>query len=226
MSGLTVYAGVAQGSAEWLELRRGILTASTVGQLITPSTLKVAGNDMSRALVCQLVAERITGWVQDSYQSFDMVRGALDEPVARGVYGEHYAPVTEVGFMVRHFDGADLGYSPDGLVGDDGLIEIKSRSPKDHLATILADKVPAKHMAQIQAGLLVSGRQWLDYISFCGGMPLWVERVQPDQRWVAAIRAALAGFEATAAKQIAADRDAVAGLATTERTTYDLDMVI
>ena len=226
MSGLTVYAGVAQGSAEWLELRRGILTASTVGQLITPSTLKVAGNDMSRALVCQLVAERITGWVQDSYQSFDMVRGALDEPVARGVYGEHYAPVTEVGFMVRHFDGADLGYSPDGLVGDDGLIEIKSRSPKDHLATILADKVPAKHMAQIQAGLLVSGRQWLDYISFCGGMPLWVERVQPDQRWVAAIRAALAGFEATAAKQIAAYRDAVAGLPTTERTTYDLDMVI
>src|SRR5690606_14766102 len=112
---------------------------------------------------------------------------------------EHYAPVAEAGFMVRDDWGWRIGYSPDGLVGDDGLIEIKSRQPKRHLATILDDEIPAEDVPQIQCALLVSGRAWCDYFSFCGGMPMWVKRVYPDQRWFDAIVAADDAFEQTAA---------------------------
>lgn len=217
---------VEQRSDEWFALRRGIVTASTVGQLITPSTLKVASNDKSRALIWTLAAERITGWSEETYQSADMLRGLLDEPVARAVYAAHYTPVATCGFMVRDIDGRRLGYSPDGLVGDDGLIEVKSRKPREHVRLIVEDRVPAEHMAQVQAGLLVSGRAWCDYVSFAGGLPLWVKRVTPDPLWHIAIISALEAAEADIAQRIETYRAAVTGLPMTERQTYDLDMVI
>lgn len=223
---LHVYTDLVQGTDEWLEARRGIVTASVVGQLITPKTIKPAANTESRALTTKLVAERITGWCEDTYVSHDMLRGSLDEPVARDLYAEHYAPVTEVGLLVRDDWGWRLGYSPDGLVGDDGQIEIKSRRPKEHLRTILADDVPAENMAQIQCGLLVSGRQWCDYVSYCGGMPMWVKRVVPDPRWHEAILAAVAQFEQAAAEMVARYEAAVAGLPATERSTYDMDVMV
>lgn len=192
------YDDLVQGTPEWLELRRGIVTASTVGQLITAKTVKVASNDNARALVYKLAAERITGRVEPSFQSDAMLRGHMDEPYARDLYSKTYAPVVECGFMVTDDYGWRLGYSPDGLVGTDGLIEIKSRDPKKHLETILVDEVPAENMAQIQAGLLVSVRAWCDYISYCGGMPLWTKRVYPDPRWQRAIVEAVNDFEEVA----------------------------
>ena len=146
-----------QGTDEWHDQRRGIVTASVVGRLLT-ATGKPANNDTSRTLTAQLVAERITGWTDPVYVSDDMLRGTEDEPRAVDVYAEHFAPVTSTGFMVRDDWGFRIGYSPDGLVGDDGLIEVKSRRAKKQLQTILEDAVPAENMAQIQCGLLVSGR--------------------------------------------------------------------
>lgn len=223
---LHTYPDVAQHSDEWFDLRRGIVTASTVGQLITTKTMKPASNDYSRALTRLLVAERITGWTEDTFTSTAMLRGTLDEPIARAAYAEHYAPVTECGFMVLERDEWRLGYSPDGLVGDVGLIEIKSRDPKAQLATILADEVPAANMAQMQAGLLVSDREWCDYVSFCGGMPLWPKRVYPDPRWFDAIEAAVQQFEDEAAVMVATYSTRTAGLPTTERVNHYLDGVI
>ncbi|TDE03434.1 lambda exonuclease family protein [Jiangella asiatica] len=223
---LHTYADLLQGSDEWLEARRGIVTASVVGQLVTPKTVKPAENVHSRAIVNLLVAERITGWVEPEYVGHDQIRGSLDEPVARSLYAEHYAPVTEVGLMIRDEGSWRLGFSPDGLVGDDGLIEIKSRRPKEHLRTILADEVPIENVAQIQCGLLVSGRQWCDYVSFCGGMALWRKRVTPDPRWFDAILAAVETFEQTAAEMVARYQAAVAGLPATERGTYEMEIVI
>lgn len=219
---LIEYPDLEQGTNEWHDVRRGIVTASTIGQLITTRTLKPANNDTSRGLTVQLVAERITGWTDPTYVSDDMARGHMDEPIARDLYAETYAPVTEMGFLIRRAPGFVLGYSPDGLVNDDGLIEIKSRRPKKHLATILADQVPAENMAQIQAGLFVSGRQWCDYISYCGGMPMWTKRVHPDPEWFQAIHEAVTGFEKAAAEQERAYRKAVTGLPPTERINYDL----
>lgn len=214
---------IIQGSGEWEDARRGIVTASTVGQLITPRTIKPAANVDSRALTNTLAAERITGWTEPNYVSYDMARGHEIEPAARTMYSQHHAPVTEAGFIIRDDWGYKLGYSPDGLVGDDGLIEIKSRKPKEHLATILADEIPVEHMAQCQAGLLVSGREWLDFISWCGGMPFWVKRVHPDQRWRDAILTATSDFEIAAGRIVLEYNELTAGLPMTERTV-ELEM--
>jgi len=223
--GLTILHDLVQGSDQWHAARRGIITASVVGQLITPSTLKPANNPVARSVTATLVAERITGFTEPTRMTDDMWRGVEDEPRAREKYTEHHAPAVETGFMILEHDGIRLGYSPDGLVGDDGLIEIKSRRAKKHLQTILADQVPAENMAQLQAGLLVSGRQWIDYVSYAGGMPLWVKRVYPDPQWHTAIITVARQFERTADQMTAAYNSAVAGLPMTERVLEE-EMVI
>jgi hypothetical protein len=215
-----------QGTDAWLDQRRGMVTASVVGQLITATTIKPAKNDYSRALTAQLVAERITGWTDPQYVSDDMLRGHEDEPRARDLYSEHFAEARESGFMIRREPKWTLGYSPDGLVGDDGLIEVKSHRPKKQLQTILSGEVPAENMAQLQAGLLVSGRGWIDYVSYCGGMPMWVKRVLPDDRWFEAIETAVIRFEETAAEMVTAYETATAGMPTTERAPDFEEMVI
>lgn len=216
---LEIFAELEQGSPEWLAARCGIVTASVVGQLVTP-TLKTANNDTSRGLTATLVAERITGHVEPAQVSQAMMRGTLDEPFARDAYSEHHAPVDQVGFMVRDFGKYKIGYSPDGLVSNDGLIEIKSRAQKKHLQTILADEVPTENMAQIQAGLLVSGRAWCDYVSFCSGMPLWTKRVYQTVSWQIAIKEAVEAFEANAAEMLARYAEATNGLPATERLDH------
>lgn len=189
---------------------------------LLPPVVKPAATDYSRALTLTLAAERITGWTEHVYVSAAMERGNLDEPLARDLYSQTWEPVTEVGFMVRDDWGFSIGYSPDGLVGEKGLIEAKSRAPKKHLRTILADEVPAENMAQIQCGLLVSGREWCDYLSYCGGMPMWRKRVYPDAKWFGAIIAAVTNFEAAVADITNTYEQAVAGLPTTERIDYSI----
>ncbi len=217
---LIEFPDVIQGSDEWHDQRRGIVTASVVGQLVTAKALKIAANDKSRSIVAQLVAERITGYTDPTYIGDDMLRGIDDELRARDLYAEVYQrPVREVGFLLRKEDTWQLGYSPDGLVGDDGLIEVKSRRSKLHLSTILAGEVPAEYMAQCQAGLLVSGREWLDFISYSGGMPMWHKRLLPDPAWQDAIVAAVEQFEATAAEMVAEYAALTDGLPATERVT-------
>jgi hypothetical protein len=212
-----IYDDLEQGSEAWLDARRGIMTASVIGQFITPKTIKPAANGDARNMAVTLIAERITGWTEEVFVSADMERGNWDEPLARDHYSEHFAPVTECGFMVAEINGHKLGYSPDGLVGDDGLIEVKSRKPKKHLATILADEVPPENMAQCQAGLMVSGRAWLDYLSWCGGMPMYRIRVLPDPRWFAVIGEVLTSFETSAAEMVAKYTTATDGLPPTVR---------
>lgn len=222
---LKIYEELTQGSDEWLLARAGIVTASVMHQLVTP-TLKVASNDTSRGLTATLAAERITGHVESMQVSQAMLRGTLDEPFARDYYSEHYAPAVEVGFMVKQFDGYQIGYSPDGLVGDDGLIEIKSRAQKKHLQTILSDAVPPENMAQCQTGLLVTGRDWIDYVSFCSGMPLWTKRVFPDADWFDAIHAAVQAFEQNAELMIATYSNLTADYPPTERLNHFEEMEI
>ena len=192
---LQILPNLEQRSEEWHDQRRGMVTASAVGKLITPKTVKPASNPESRSLVYHLAAERITGWTDPTYVSDDMWRGIEDEPVARAWYSENHAPVTEVGFMVRDFGDYKIGYSPDGLVGESGLIEVKSRRQKTQLSTFMDDQPPLEVMAQLQTGLLVSGRQWIDYVSWCGGMVPFVKRVLPNQKWFDAITEAVATFE-------------------------------
>lgn len=224
LDALTVYDQLEQGTDEWLQARCGIVTASVVGKFILTGSLGLAANDTSKSLANTLIAERITGHVEPIPTSRAMERGNLDEPYARAIYAEHYAPVTEVGFIVNAGNGYKIGYSPDGLVGDDGLIEIKSRNQRIQLQTILSDSVPAGNTAQIQCGLLVTGRKWLDYVSYCGGMPLYVKRVYPDQEWFRVILEAVSAFEVTATNTISKYLDAVANRPETERIDHFPEM--
>lgn len=220
---LRILPDLEQGTDEWHDQRRGIVTASVVGKLLTPQG-KVADNDYSRGLTTLLVAERITGWTDPTYFNADMFRGVECEPIARDIYSGLYQQATECGFMVLEEEGWRLGYSPDGLVGDDGLLEIKAPRAKGHLSTILADEVPAAHMPQLQAGLLVSGRKWVDFVSFCGGMPMFVKRVLPDPVWFAAITDAVERFELNAAEMVSVYKQATKNMPATERV--DLEVVI
>lgn len=188
------YHDIEQGSDEWLDVRRGILTASEMLLIMTP-TLRPASNDKERAHMFELLGQRITGYTEPHYISDDMLRGHEDEIEARIRYAEHFAPVTECGFVTNDDHGVVIGYSPDGLVGDDGLIECKSRRQKFQIETILADEVPAEYLLQIQTGLLVTGRKWLDFVSYCGGMPMFVKRVWPCPEIQQAIIAAASAFE-------------------------------
>ncbi len=185
---------IEQGSEEWHALRCGILTASEMKFIVTP-TLKPASNDKERAHLFELLGQRITRHTEPRYISDDMLRGQDDEIDARIRYAEHFAPVTECGFVTNDDHGFVIGYSPDGLVDDDGLIECKSRRHKFQVETILADRVPEEYMLQIQTGLLVTGREWLDFVSYCAGLPMFVKRVFPDARYQDAIIAAATDFE-------------------------------
>ena len=199
-----------------------MITASVIGNLLTPKTLAVADNDTSRGLIALLAAERITGYTDPHYVNDDMLRGIDDEPRAVEAYSKHFAPATTDGFMVRSWGRCQLGYSPNGLVGDDGLIEVKSRRAKKQLQTVLSGEAPAENMAQLQAGLFVSGRRWIDYVSFSGGMSLWVRRVTPRAEWFGAIVAAVEAFEDAATEMVAAYHAAVEGLPLTERPVTEM----
>ena len=196
---ITYHHHVEQGSDEWHAQRRVLLTASEVKLILTP-TLKTAANDYSRAHVYELLSQRITGYTEPRYVSDDMLRGQVDEIEARQLYAENFAPVTECGFVTRDFGGGVvIGYSPDWLVGDDGLGEAKSRRQKYQVQTIIAARsgeIPAEHVLQCQTGLLVTGREWLDFVSYCGGMPMIVVRVYPDPKIHAAILEAATAFYA------------------------------
>ena len=202
---------LVQGSDEWLAQRCGLLTASEMNKIITAKTLKVADNGDSRAHVFELLFQRLTGFVEPQYVSDAMLRGQEDEIYARAVYEEHFAPVQQVGFITNDQWGFTIGYSPDGLVGDDGLIECKSRAGKYQVQTIANNEVPVEYMLQLQTGLLVTGRKWIDFISYSGGLPMFVKRVEPDLLMQGAILAAATAFEAKVAEQ---EREYRATLAT------------
>ena len=172
---MRIYTEIEQGTPEWLELRKGIITSTVVKSLITP-TFKLAENDKTRKAIWKLASERITGHLEDSFYSSDMERGHFEEPLARDLYGG----AVEVGFITNKIGGVTVGYSPDGLVGPNGLIEIKSAKQSIQVERIVSGIVPVEHLPQIHYGMLVSGRDWCDFISYSNGMPMQVIRVEKD----------------------------------------------
>ncbi len=192
---IKVYETLIQGTPEWFDARRALLTASEMSRIITP-TLKVANNDKTRAHVWELAAQRISKYTEPTFVGDDMMRGWDDEIDARNAYSKHIAIVRTVGFMTNDEWGFTIGYSPDGLVGEDGLIECKGRRQRFQIEAIVTNQVPDENVLQIQTGLLVSGRKWLDYVSYSGGLPMWIIRVYPDEVVHAAILEAAAEFYA------------------------------
>ena len=192
---ITYHHEVTQGSDEWLQMRCGLICASEMKLIVTPAQLKKASNADSRAHLYELLAQRLTKYVEPHYISDDMMRGQEDEVDAKILYNANYAPVQDVGFLVNDKWGFSIGFSPDGLVGDDGLIECKSRRQKYQIETISNGAMPIDYMLQVQTGLLVSERKWCDFISYSGGLPMMTVRVEPDLAVQKAIVAAATAFE-------------------------------
>jgi len=195
---ITYHKEMIQGSDEWRDARCGLLTASEMGLIVTP-TLKAASNDRERSHLYELLAQRITGYVEPSYVSDAMLRGQEDEISALFEYERNYAPVERVGFVTNDKFCFTIGYSPDGLVGDTGQIECKSRAQKYQIRTIVDyvsnETIDPDFIIQVQTGLLVTERDWCDLVSYCGGLPMATVRVFPDKKIQSAIIDAAAAFE-------------------------------
>ena len=180
MEDIKYYYNIEQGTEEWFKSRLGVVTASNLNLLITP-TGKVAKGEKVNMYALELAAQRETKFIEEGYQSFDMMRGHYQEEIARDIYSSTLEQVEECGFITRDFNGVLFGGSPDGLVGEDGGIEIKSRLSKFQVKTIISNDVPTEYMNQIQGLLLVSGRKWWDFVQYSNGMPLYIKRVVADK---------------------------------------------
>lgn len=177
---MTHYA--VQGSEEWFQERCGRATASnyravlSVGKGITRSKYKT-----------RLAVERVTGTPKVTYTNDDMEEGKRLEKYARAAYlGKTLNRVQEVGF-IKH-PTLETGASPDGLIGDDGLIEIKCVNEEVQMETIYSQKMPTMHIPQVQGQMWITGRKWCDFVSFCNGYEgdgrIFIVRVMRDDAYI------------------------------------------
>lgn len=196
---ITYFPELEQGSEAWLQMRCGMLTASEVKLIMTP-TGKIADNDKTRAHVWELAAQRISGHVEPTYVSDDMLRGHDEEILARQTYDQCIAATKAVGFVVNRKLGFPIGCSPDWLVGTDGVGEAKSRRQKFQVQTIVEnvgkETCPDDFVIQVQTALWVTERKWLDFCSYSNGLHMPVIRILPDPVWQERFEEAATAFEA------------------------------
>ena len=174
---------VEQGSTEWLQARVGSIGASRLHEVLAKTK---TGWGASRAnVMATLVVERLTGAPVETFSNAAMQWGNEQEQSAREAY-EFYANVSvETVGLIRHPNIRNSHASPDGLIGIDGLVEIKCPTSATHIETLLNQRVAEKYMIQMQWQMAVTGRQWCDFVSYDPRMPeemrLWKTRVTRDQ---------------------------------------------
>jgi putative phage-type endonuclease len=185
-----------QRSEEWFKARLGKVTASRVSDIMARTK---TGYSTSRAnYMAELICERLTGTQAERFTNAAMQWGVDNEPHAKAAYAfMQDATVEEVGFVL-HPSIKDFGASPDGLIGADGLIEIKCPNTATHIETLLTDSVDGKYITQMQVQMACTGRQWCDFISFDprlpGDMQLFVRRVERDNERIAEIETEVSAF--------------------------------
>jgi putative phage-type endonuclease len=148
--------------------------------------------------LAELICERLTGQQADRFSNAAMEWGTVTEPHARAAYEFLTdAAVVETG-LVDHPSIPMFGASPDGLVGDDGLIEIKCPNTATHIETLLSEAVPYKYVTQMQVQMLCTGRAWCDFVSFDPRLPpdlqIWIKRVPADAEYQAEITTEVTKF--------------------------------
>lgn len=208
---------IVQGTPEWFAARCGRVTASRVCDVVARTK---TGWGASRAnYMAQLIAERLTGDVAESYTNGAMQWGTDNEPDARRAYEFRAdAEVTEIGFA-PHPTIDMAGASPDGLVGADGLVEIKAPNTATHIDTLLGQKVPEKYVTQMQFQMACTGRKWCDFVSYDPRLPeamrLFIRRVERDDDRIAELEREVGTFLAELDNKVQA-----------LRTAYDLSSVL
>jgi hypothetical protein len=179
-----------QGSPEWLQCRAGIPTASEF-HTVMASGRGGGESKTRRTYMMKLIGERLTGEPCYSYSNDHMERGKEMESQARDLY----AMVTEtepqqVGFIRR----GDTGASPDSLIATDGMLEIKTKLAHLQLEVLLANRLPPEHVAQCQGQLWIAQREWLDFVSYWPGLPLFRHRVTRDEAYIARLKVEVDDF--------------------------------
>ena len=175
-----------QGSEEWHECRRGIVTASRFADVLAK------GQGITRRkYLYTLAGEVLTGECAESFTNQHMERGHEMEADAINLYAfdRELDPIV-VGFMRR----GRAGCSPDRIVGTDGMVEVKSKLPHLQLEVLERGDLPPEHKAQVQGQLWVSGRDWCDFVSYWPRLPLFVKRVERDEKYIATLAQGVADF--------------------------------
>ena len=187
---------IIQGSPEWFAMRCGKVTASRVTDIMAKT--KSGGSAMRAKYRGELIAERLTGKTEPSFTNEAMKWGTEKEPEARAAY-EFYRneTVKEIGFVL-HPNIDQSGASPDGLVGADGMVEIKCPNTETHIETLLGKMVPSKYINQMQWQMACADRQWCDFVSYDPRLPenmrLFVKRMPRDDIRIKELETEVAGF--------------------------------
>ena len=181
-----------QGSAEWFRARMGLPTASEFHTVMAKG--KEGGASLTRkTYMMKLAGEIITGDPMENYTNGNMERGKIMEDEARDFYSfMHDAELRRVGFVT---DGPK-GCSPDAFIGDDGVLEIKTKLPHLLIDVLLKDEFPSEHKAQCQGALWVTEREWVDIAVYWPKLPLFVKRAARDETYIKTIAAAVDAFNA------------------------------
>lgn len=183
----------AQYSEEWWKTRKGVPTASNFGKVFTAKTMKPSASQDD--YIAELIADRVDTTPPEFIAQDitpDMMHGLETEGEARAFYAmDRDVDVDEVGFCLT--DDGRFGCSPDGLVGDDGGLELKCPQLKTQVKYLLAGGLPDEYRGQVHGSLIVTGRAWWDFLSYAPGLPPLLLRVEPDA-YTKALAAALEPF--------------------------------
>lgn len=195
---------IEQGSEAWQAQRRGKVTASRVADVIKKTK---SGYSTSRKnYAAQLLCERLTGKTAEGFTNAAMQWGVEKEPEARAAYEFMKNVTVEQVSFVDHPSIAMSGASPDGLVGDDGLVEIKCPNTATHLDALMNQEIDPDYLTQIQWQIACTGRKWCDFVSFDPRLPahlqLFIKRVERDQRTIIELETEVSGFLRELAAQI------------------------
>ena len=169
-----------QGSPEWFQARLGIPTASEFATVMAIGR-GGAESKQRRTYMLKLIGERMTGEPAESYTNFHMERGKIMEEEARNAYAFMTDITPELVGFIRN---CNKGCSPDSLIDNNGILEIKTKLPHLHLEVLLNDAMPTEHMAQVQGQMWVAEREWCDFVSYWPKLPLFVKRVYRDEEYI------------------------------------------
>lgn len=184
---MQIIKGIDQGSEEWLKLRLGVATASNFDKIITP-TGKESTQFEKYAL--ELATQTLVSEPDSTFKNEAMQRGNALEPLARQLYQETTLNFVDEITMFKS-DCGNFGYSPDGLIGEDGLLEIKCPLATTHLKYLIDNKLPSEYIPQVQGGLLLSGRKWCDFVSYHPNFKernMLIIRVERDEEFIAKLK--------------------------------------
>jgi putative phage-type endonuclease len=187
---------IEQGSPEWLAIRLGKVTASRIADVMAKGK---SGEAATREdYRTELVVQRLTNEPGESFTNAAMEWGTQTEPMARIAYEAQANVFVEQVAFVDHSTIEWFGCSPDGLVSETGLVEIKCPASKTHIKYLLGGKPPAKYVPQMQCQMAVTGREWCDFVSYDPRLPedlqLFVVRLERDEEYIKAMEAEVEKF--------------------------------